>query len=390
MEEIKVAIVGGGPAGLQAAISLSKMGIKPTIFEEHSNIGQPIQCGEGLSIHAFNDFSIPVEESEIWMNVHKRCKLVFPGNRFIYGDIQAYMIRRDKFDKYLASKAKDLGSNLLTASRVNSIQQKSDRVILNIEGDRPREVQSELIIIAEGARAKLTKSLSFTPPLPLIYAFEYKIEGEWGEDLEFYFDAERYPYGYIWIFPRKNETNIGIVTTSSERKKLLDEFMKKRNISGTILNKVGGPIPMKGPIPEIHRKNIMVVGDAAGMINPIFYGGIRIGMTSGEIAGKVASRYLNKGNEDQIYDLSNYKLEISKYKFMDKINIKCHDFFYSRSNKFLHKLGKILNEQYINRIEGKEKIRMLLNLLMNPGLLKYPIGLLKIYKGFKIARDWGF
>ncbi len=390
MKDVRVAIVGGGPAGLQAAISLSKLGIKPLVYEEHSNIGQPIQCGEGLSIHAFNDFSIPVEDSKIWTKVHKRCKLVFPENRAIYGDIQAYMIKRDKFDQYLAQKATDLGSTIITSTRVNSIQQNSAGVLLNIEGEKSTEVQSELVILAEGAQAKLTKSLSISPPFPLIYAFEYKVEGEWGEELEFYFDAERYPYGYIWLFPRKNETNIGIVTNSRERKKLLDDFLNQKNISGRILKKVGGPIPMKGPIPEIHRDKIMIVGDAAGMVNPIFYGGIRIGMTSGEIAGKVAANFLNRKDDSQASSLDRYPAEISKYMFSNKINLSCHNFFYSRSNKFLTKLGKILNEQYINRIKGREKIKMLLNLLVNPGLLKYPRGLLKIYKGFKIARDWGF
>lgn len=390
MENIRAAIVGGGPAGLQAAISLSRAGITPTVFEEHSSIGQPIQCGEGLSIHAFDDFSIPIEESKLWINLHKKCKLVFPGSRTTYGDIQAYMIRRDKFDQYLAKKATNLGAEIITETKVHSIQQNSGGVILNTKGDETKRVQSNLVILAEGARAELAQRLSFVPPSPLIYGFEYKIEGEWGEELEFHFDSEKCPYGYIWIFPRKNETNIGIVTTAKERKKRLDNFLKQNNISGRILKKMGGPIPMNGPIPKLYRDNVLVVGDTAGMVNPIFYGGIRMGMTSGEIAGKIGARFLTSKEENQLYSLSNYQSEISKFKFMDEINLKCHNFFYSRSNKFLSKLGKILNNQYINRISGKEKIKVLSNLLKEPGLLSHPKGLLQIYKGFKIARDWGF
>ncbi|MCE7738303.1 MAG: NAD(P)/FAD-dependent oxidoreductase [Candidatus Heimdallarchaeota archaeon] len=390
MENIRTAIVGGGPAGLQAAISLSRAGMTPTVFEEHSSIGQPIQCGEGLSIQAFDDFSIPIEESKLWINLHKKCKLVFPENRATYGDTQAYMIRRDKFDQYLAKKAINLGAEIITATKVHSIQQNPEGVILNIKGDETKRIQSDLVILAEGARAKLAQRLNFVPPSPLIYGFEYKIEGEWGKELEFHFDSEKYPYGYVWIFPRKNETNIGIVTTAKERKKRLDNFLKQNNITGKILKKMGGPIPMKGPIPKLYRDNVLVVGDTAGMVNPIFYGGIRMGMTSGEIAGKIGAKFLTSKEENQFYSLSNYQSEILKFKFMDEINLKCHNFFYSRSNKFLSKLGKILNDQYINRISGREKIKVFSNLIKEPGLLRHPKGLLQIYKGFKIARDWGF
>ena len=390
MENIGVAIVGGGPSGLQAAISLSQQNIKPYVFEEHSNIGLPIQCGEGLSISAFNDFSISVEQSELWSKIHKRCKLVFPGKSSVYGDIQAYMIHRDKFDQYLANKAKNLGASIIPCTKITSITPNSDGFILHSKGEENQSFQSELVILAEGANANLAKTIGFQPPNPLIYAFEYKIEGDWGDELEFYFDAERYPYGYVWKFPRGDETNIGIVTVSSERKRKLDAFMKQQAITGKILKKVGGPIPMKGPIPDLYQKNILIVGDAAGMVNPIFYGGIRIGMTSGEVAGKIAGRYLKSKLKNEQYSLLNYKREISEFKFMDKVNLNCHNFFYSRSNKFLSKLGKLLNEHYINRIEGKEKLKIISKLLIQPNLLIHPMGLLKIYKGFKIARDWGF
>ena len=46
MEKIGVAIIGAGPAGLQAAITLAQSGHPPIVFEEHSTIGQPVQCGE--------------------------------------------------------------------------------------------------------------------------------------------------------------------------------------------------------------------------------------------------------------------------------------------------------------------------------------------------------
>ena len=143
-------------------------------------------------------------------------------------------------------------------------------------------------------------------------------------------------------------------------------------------------------IKALVKENVVLAGDAAGMVNPIFYGGIRIGMTSGKLAGQVASEYLEANQKNKEYSTEIYYKYLKEYHFMKEVNLKCHDFFYSRSNLYLTKIGKAFDRKSINEITGLEKLKVLGNILKTPSLLKYPRGLLQIYRGFKIARDWGF
>ncbi len=380
-------MIGAGPAGLQAAISLAEKGYTPVVFEEDPIIGQPIQCGEGISVNGLKDFSIPTSNSSICVRKLESCRLFFASKREVLGDITAYTLNRDAFDQYLAERATDFGATILTSSKVANVIRKKDSLLIKAEGKENLEYECKLLILAEGYKAKIAYSLNFPKPTPLIKAFEYKIKGEWNEKLEFYFDSQKYPSGYCWIFPKEDESNIGIVTYAKERKKRLDKFLKEKKISAKIIGKIGGSIPMHGPVKKLYDKNVMLVGDVAGMVNPIFYGGIRIAMTSGKTAGEIAANYLK---DDGKTSLLEYEKKLSEYSFMDKVNLECHNFFYSRSNKFLQKLGKLLEGRFINRIKGWEKIEVLSHLLKYPILYKRMIKLYKMYRGFKIVRDWGF
>ncbi|MCK4971773.1 MAG: hypothetical protein KAS52_00495, partial [Candidatus Heimdallarchaeota archaeon] len=90
------------------------------------------------------------------------------------------------------------------------------------------------------------------------------------------------------------------------------------------------------------------------------------------------------------FNLKIYEEKLRQFKFMKKINFQCHRFFYTRTNKFLVKLGEVFDNNYINQIEGTEILKTLGKILFRPSLLTNPIGLYWLYRGFKIARDWGF
>ena len=147
---------------------------------------------------------------------------------------------------------------------------------------------------------------------------------------------------------------------------------------------------MNGPSNKLFDDKIMLVGDTAGMVNPIFYGGIRLAMLSGKIAGEIAAINLEKKENGHPYSFKEYATKLRKYDFMKKINLKCHSSFYGFSNEHLSKLGEIFDNQYINRIEKTEILKVILKILKVPTLAKEVRKLLHMYRGFKLARDWGF
>ncbi|MHA1114996.1 MAG: NAD(P)/FAD-dependent oxidoreductase [Candidatus Heimdallarchaeaceae archaeon] len=387
IEKIDIGIIGAGPAGLSAGLALAMNGHKPIIFEEHSVVGIPVQCGEGISDKVFLDFPILKDNRGFLLRKFKNTKIYFPGNYAVFGDTHAYMIMRDKFDQFLAKHVERSGGRILTNSRVIDVTEKKEGVQIEIEKEGKRQLfLSSILLIAEGPKANIAKKLGFETP-EMIRALEYRIQGEFSDTMEFYFDNEKYPFGYCWIFPRKEETNVGIVTTAKNRKEILDNFLKERNISGKIIKKIGGAIPKKGIVKRLATEKIALLGDTGGFANPLFYGGIRNAMLSGKIVADIINIQLK--NREKI-DLRIFEKEVRKHPFTSEISIKCHNYFYTSSVKFQEKIGKLFNETYINRIENKEILKYLLKLATNPTLIKNPRKLYLLYKGFKLARDYGF
>ncbi len=105
------------------------------------------------------------------------------------------------------------------------------------------------------------------------------------------------PGGYLWIFPKGNgvaNVGLGVRNTKETAYYYLTKFIKNLDATPVELN-IGG-VPLSGPMDKTFSSGLMVVGDAAGQVDPINGGGIQYAITCGRIAGEVAVEAIE--NED--------------------------------------------------------------------------------------------
>ncbi|MBX8642981.1 MAG: NAD(P)/FAD-dependent oxidoreductase, partial [Thermoplasmata archaeon] len=118
------------------------------------------------------------------------------------------------------------------------------------------------------------------------------------------------PGGYVWIFPKSREVaNVGIglllskIKGASEAKNYLDAFIEKdsRFRNADILETVSGGVSVSAPLDRTVSDGVMLVGDAARMIDPLTGGGISNGVIAGSVCGRVAADAVKAGDVSSEY-----------------------------------------------------------------------------------------
>ncbi len=403
-----VIVIGGGPTGLSTSITTTKEGgLKTLILEEHFEIGNPLACGEGISIEKLltleNMPSVKNQLNESTLMLQKHESFVersIISQRFFFGEksvatsnLNTVTINRPLFDQLLAKEAVRNGVTIKLGSQVRSIQRKEDS--LSVETNEDTFI-SPLVIGCDGPSAHSVKMMGLEPPSKYVQGVEYKIEGVHTDALDFYFDFKNFPkMHYGWVFPKKSHTNIGIaVDPASRPKRILKQFiknLKNPDISKSkVVKEIAGIIPACGPIPKIYCDNYMVAGDAAGLTNSIFYGGIAIGIHSGMLAGKTAI----KAHKNQQFDedmLSEYQTECDSYPYSDPVIQKAHKILYSDfSPSELESFGRLVNGWDLTTLNKLQIALLGIKLLKRPLLVKHFRNLRILAHGFSKSRDWGF
>ncbi len=408
MTNYDVIVIGGGPTGLSTSITTTKHGgLKTLILEEHSGIGNPLACGEGISTEKLltleNMPSVKKQLDESTLTLQRQDSFLERSvlfQRFFFGKnsvatskLKTVTINRPLFDQVLAKEAENNGATIKLNSQVKSIQRKDD--VLVVETDDQTYI-SPLVIGCDGPSAHSVKMMGLEPPSEYVQGVEYKIEGVHTDALDFYFDFETFPkMHYGWVFPKKSHTNVGIVVDpASKPKRILKQFLQYLKnpdiLSSNIVKEIAGVIPACGPIPKRYCDNYMVAGDAAGMTNSIFYGGIAIGIHSGMLAGRTAiNAHKNQQFTEEI--LSEYQRECDSYPYSDPEIQKAHKILYSNfSPSELESFGQLVNGWDLTTLDNKQKFYLVFKFLRRPSFLKRFKDLQTIAHGFSKSRDWGF
>ncbi len=355
-------VVGSGPAGSTTAKFLSEIGVNVLLIDK-DKFPRDKPCGGGLPYRVLDRFKY-VKDSDLIES--------YTYGGIAYSSLLKYkamvqkkkpvgaMIIRKKFDYGLVKLATESGANFIEGKTVEDIKVSKEKakVILNDK----TEIDSKIVVGADGIRSVIAKKMglaSIKRDIGLCVFQEYKVDEK---SIDRLFGKKRICHthinfqnisGYGWVFPKKQHINIGIVKLSSDQnmpnkmnllKVYKDYFniLKKTKIipeNVKIGQCKGGTLPL-APLEKTYSNRVILVGDAAGFINPITGEGIYYAMSSGEIAAKIISESLKMDDCSEKF-LSKYSKNCNKDFGRDiEILLSTTKGMRSQTDKFIRLAGK--------------------------------------------------
>lgn len=298
---MKIAVIGGGPAGSIAAMTLAKAGVETYLIEKDLKGDKP--CGGGIPSGSLKEFEIP---DHLFERKVTKVGIIAPsGYEVIAGIKDGYigMVDRAKFDPWLREKAVESGVILINAAFTTLNPpippflkgDKNIRVTFK-HGDKEDSIEVDAVIAADGANSIVAREIGAERP-QLYLAVQEKVElaGEakrfYEDRCEFWYGADISPNLYGWVFPKADFATIG-TGASYGHGRLMADYMTtfKKRLNGRLdgaklLKKQAHPLPM-GPIRKKVYGNVLLAGDAAGTVMPISGEGIYYGIMSGKLAAE--------------------------------------------------------------------------------------------------------
>jgi len=317
MTDCDIVVVGAGPGGATAAEKLAHFGFNVVVFEKSAVPGANNVCAGMFCMSCANHFSL--DPSVFERVIHKEIHFFDTQAIELENEEGVVTVLRDRFDPYLAERAVGSGAELRTDTRVTDINvlgtgQAEVRFLTGGQGKEGR-LRCRAVVLADGPMSLSRKfpGLGFHATQEFLsFAFSCDVEagGNTMNHFEMYFDRALADWGYGWVFPKKDMLNFGLVCRVpefEENKSLLKQrlryFMEEhprasRVLAGRgLIRKRGAMIPQKMAT-KICQDSLVVVGDAAGMADSVFGGGIENAMYAAEMAATVLKSALEQDRLD--------------------------------------------------------------------------------------------
>jgi geranylgeranyl reductase family protein len=286
---LDVAVIGGGPGGLHAAILLARAGFGVSLFEEHDRIGEPVHCTGVLADDAFGEFELP--RASI-LNTLSTARFVSPSGlqvSYTTPQIEAHVVDRRTLDQNIADRAVDAGVRLRSGRRVRSLEPTDRGMRLEFDGAAPVEARS--VVLACGASYGLQRRFGLGLPPVSLNSAQLELPARRGGDVEVYFGGEVAPGGFAWTVPVQRAAGafvrVGLMC-EGDAAMYFQQFVDRVARSwGTDATSIVTPrrrfLPLS-PLPRTFADRLLVVGDAAGLVKPTTGGGIYYSLVSATLA----------------------------------------------------------------------------------------------------------
>ncbi len=314
-----VLVVGAGPAGSMTAKWAAKHGANVVMIEKRQEIGSPVRCGEGISKTWLAD--VGITPSNRWINLEvEGARIYSPSERVMEinerhaGNEVGYVVERDAFDKALAIDAANAGTTIHLKTHAKELLRKDGRIagVKATHMGQPFEIHAKVVVGADGFESQVGRWAGLPTNLQLRdmdSCLQYRMTNV-DSDVRYcdFYLGKVAPGGYVWVFPKgEGLANVGIgvqvsqIKNAAETKAYLDRWIEHHPgyAKGKKIDMVGGGVSISPPIKQSVTDGLMLVGDAARMIDPLTGGGIANGCIAGKVAGRVAAEAAAMGDSSK-------------------------------------------------------------------------------------------
>ncbi len=373
-----VIVIGAGVAGASAAHQLAKAGLNILVIEK-AKLPRYKTCGGGVIKRAAE--LLPFSINDVVERKLTRADIIDHQNKLYFkiekNEAIIFMVMRADFDNLILSKAVERGAKVQDEAEVISVESYNDCIELKTSKQNHK---AKLVIAADGATGISTKIKRHYNKSLKVAALEVEVKASQNIFNKYNksarFDYGLIPFGYAWVFPKRDHLSIGAAfmkKTNHSLHKWLDKYFEVLGIQQSDIKerrKHGYLIPLYSSEIKCYSGRVLFAGDALGLADPITAEGISYAIESGQLAGDaIIESKLELSSAQQ-----NYKLKLnSLIKELNSAKFLSHFVFGSewiRRYVFRH-YGKRLSELMTDIITEEKTYR---------GLVYNPMSYLKLLR----------
>ncbi|MCK0167668.1 geranylgeranyl diphosphate reductase [Jannaschia sp. S6380] len=299
-----VVVIGAGPAGATAAEDLARSGRKVAFLDRAGRI-KP--CGGAIPPRLVQDFAIT--DDQIVARI-ATARMISPTGRRVDIPIEngyVGMVDREHFDAFLRDRAEQAGATRVTGT-FQAIERDADGTHVRYRdkaSGRTERLTTRLIVGADGARSAVARAeVPGGDTIPYVIAYHEVIEapeptpGYDPKRCDVIYDGAISPDFYGWVFPHGGQASVGMGTQvpGVDLKRATADLRAAAGLADCrTIRREGAPIPLKPLDRWDNGRDVVLAGDAAGVVAPSSGEGIYYAMVGGRVAASAAAAMLTTG-----------------------------------------------------------------------------------------------